>query len=314
MTKQHDSVQLPIPDRVEVVGDELWTQKTAPKTYRRARAATFYDFTQINPADNEAIRQFAKKWGLLALCPLHRCPVSHCVVLRQYVDESFPGPPTSLPSGPPPCSPKTVSRKTMLRVGFEPGIEFFSEPLNGWRGVIQKAGAIRRLGVEIREGGKGRIEDWLTLEDRRIKEPEPAWMQGLSDPVRSRLKSRLGAQEPWKYADLARDLLANHVGFWLHLADLRPYFHWDSTQSRWAVHHLAPAVPDTWPLFSWLARRLMIEISVGRVVVCPYCQNEYFPDRLPSPRQNHCCQKPDCKRKYFAAYRRKQRANGEQSG
>jgi hypothetical protein len=160
----------------------------------------------------------------------------------------------------------------------------FLEPLGFWRRAIAKAAALGRIAADIRNLDRGRREDWLIIRGGLIHE----------------------GGEPWKKLSLARSLLAHEVQTWLDIGAVRPSFSWDSVQRRWAVRHAIPR-EVVWPLFGWLGLRLMIEISGGRVVVCPYCQTEYFPQRLPGAHQDHCCGNPKCKRAYWANYKRKQK-------
>jgi hypothetical protein len=235
---------------------------------RDAKPAALHDFIKLNPNNNDAICRFAQKWGTMGVCEKHGLPFSHAVT----------GQSTPL------CYPRKVNRN---------GIPFYAEPLAFWRHCILKATALLRLGAEVREGRKGRRADWWIIEPTTGSWDTAGW--ATKHP------------EPWQHLPTARSLFASKIQAWLDVGGVRPRFSWDPRQRRWAIHHTTPN-DVLWPLFGWLGIRLMIEVSGGRVTVCPYCQTEYFPQRLPGRDQDHCCGEPECKRAYFTAHKRKQRA------
>lgn len=169
--------------------------------------------------------------------------------------------------------------------------EYFVEPLEIWYSKILEANILRRIGCAILNSPKGTGErrDWESLLGEGLE-------KGKEETK----------QHPWKNPALARTLLAKHVQTWLDLGAIRPQFSWDREQKGWRVHHAAPG-HALWPLFGWLAIRLMYEVAGSSGTICPYCNAVYFPERLPSPGQNHHCKRLECTRAYFTNYKRKQK-------
>jgi hypothetical protein len=179
-----------------------------------------------------------------------------------------------------PCWPAKVAKN---------GAEYYSEPLSFWRRAITKTQALRRIGSDILSDGTGRPEDWRILSSIEVS-----------------------GDEPWNKKSRARMMLGLEVQDWLNIGRVAPEFSWDGRENRWAMRHVAPG-GGQWPLFSWLALHLAIEVAGGRGVICPYCQGTYFPDRLPSPGQRHCCPtNPACRKKRDAEYKRDQRRGKSQ--
>jgi hypothetical protein len=248
--------------------DDFLLSEAAMPNRREARPATLHDFIKLNPTDDNAICRYAQKWGTMGVCEQHQLPFSHAMNGQST----------------PRCYPPKVDRN---------GIQFYSEPLAFWRRCILKATALLRLGADIREGRNGRRVDWLTIAPATGDWDKAGW--STKHPP------------PWQHLPTARSLFASKIQGWLDVGGVRPRFSWDPRLKRWAIRHTTPS-DVLWPLFGWLGIRLMIEVSGGRVTVCPYCQTEYFPQRLPGRNQDHCCGEPECKRSYFTAHKRKQRA------
>lgn len=165
------------------------------------------------------------------------------------------------------------------------GAEYFVEPLAFWRRIITKTSAIRQVAADIASGGNGNEELWQQIESYVIT-----------------------GREPWKFRHLAIDMLAMAVQDWIYIGGVRPRFFWNEEDARWKLVHAAPG-GALWPLFSWLAIQLAIEVggSRGVVVACPYCRDVYFPLRLPTPGKRHSCKKVTCRQAYFRDYRRSKR-------
>jgi hypothetical protein len=164
------------------------------------------------------------------------------------------------------------------------GTAFFAEPLEFWRRAIGKARVLQRIGSDLSSDGGGSEPDWLFVEDGLV-------IQG---------------SEPWKNPVLARRRLGQEVQHWLEIGRVHPAFFWSEHERRWMMRHSAPGGAQ-WKLFSWLGLRLAIEIAGGKGVICPYCQNTYFPERLPGPKQDHKCESPDCIKLYNRNQKRKRR-------
>jgi len=165
------------------------------------------------------------------------------------------------------------------------GTEYLVEPLDFWRRIITKTSAIRRVAADIASGGKGNKEHWHQIESYVV-----------------------AGQEPWKSRSAAINMLSTAIQDWIYIGGVRPRFFWNETDARWKLVHAAPG-GALWPLFSWLAIQLAIEVGGGRgvVVVCPYCKDVYFPERLPTPGKRHSCKNAPCRQAYFRDYRRSKR-------
>lgn len=256
--------------------DMLIAEFRKPITMRRATPSVFYEFVRLDhPDNNEAIRRFAAKWGMIGLCRKHLRPCcghpSNETSAMVAVDDAL----IVLPGSKRVCKVRTWTRR---------GEMWIAEPLSVWRDIIRLTAAILRIGSEIKRGGNGREEDWLTvMPDSVIQKNE---------------------QQPWKHPRYARWMLGGTVQHWLTIGNVRPAFYWN--ENEWTIRHTVPKA--VFPLFGWLSLRLMIEIAGGRSIVCPYCHHEYFPDRLPGNGQDHHCGADECRKAYSANYKRKYRS------
>lgn len=261
-------LNLLVPESVEVFRDHLLVERRFNQ--KQARAATFFEFTRLDRSDdiNEKIRQFVAKWGPLAICEKHGLPHSHSLPYR-----SLPGSARKLFGLDEACFPQCITRS---------GGKFMTEPLTFWRRQIKLGAALVRIGADLGTGGKGQRADWQVISPNT---------RGI---------------EPWKNVAMGRVLFAEQIQRWIDIAGLRPLFLWNKEQRRWTLPYEPPS-GTPWLLFPWLTIRLVAEICGGRATLCPYCQREYYPARLPGENQDHCCGDKDCKRAYFTNYKRKRK-------
>lgn len=287
-----------VPTVVELAGDRLWCAE--PMRDRKVGTGVLEQFVKLAEAPAEAIRDYARRWGVLQLCA-HGLPASHTRGSHQRETRVNFTPPSDVLEGAvrrygaQPAWLPHVGRALNawadeagvfgcrpLRVSDGDGLPqraLFWEPLDPWRLFARHALAILRIADRLKEGRVGLPADWACI---------------AGDASWSRRQSVDGDR-------LALERLVNE---WLVLGNVRPSMRW---QSRSVDVRLAG--PN---LFSVIALQLAFAVAGAEgLVVCSGCGAAYAPTtanrkRRPKAGQNNYC--PRC-RKSGVPERNAQRAS-----
>jgi len=265
---------IPVPFWLRIEDGYLVSDQTAPK-YATPKPTLLEDFLQIRT--DQAILEFARKWGTLGICKEHGIP---------GCGEQLPG------RGP--CWPEQVRPYQ----GSEVKGSVWREPLRVWHRIVVHANAMRAIGESIQNGGAGSKLDWERIiipEDRSVEH---------RDALLSKIMAETGTDhlgQPWKSARSARLRFSGIMESWLDLGNIRPCFDWE--RDRWAIRSSIGA--GLWPLFGHLALNLAVAVAGGmQSEICSFCGREYFPQRRPTRGQRNCCGDESCKRDYWRQNKR----------
>lgn len=253
-------------------------------------------FTELAEAEDQAIYDFACRWGPLLICE-HRVPVSH--------------------------NPQIAGHSRLLGPVARVGCALLGENGHGesvryWRSLARQAKAIRQLAEALRDERQGQVSDWRALirvrrarpikravvsgkytyvfgrrlsrseNEREARSPQLNTEQLLSDLTMTELRERGGGnavrqQRIWTLRARLADILSE----WLWLADVRPRCYWGRGCATFAV--------DGTSLFGTLAIELLKNVcQIGTTAVCSECGRTYRPKKAPSrSRRNYC---PKCRK------------------
>jgi hypothetical protein len=184
-----------VPEGIELAGDRLsWTWLTSAKepTYVQPGERLLDEFVKLADRGQGAILAYAKRWGVLGLCPCG-VPSTH---LQLYAPQGLLHPIRDQHLvHVNPCYPPEDLERT------EGG--WYWEPLEGWRRYSRKMRAVLNLAVKVRASEPGRPQDWAVLYDAP---------QQVSD------------------VDAARSLLALKLNTWASFGWRYPLFAWSDTK------------------------------------------------------------------------------------
>jgi hypothetical protein len=230
---------------VELEGERLvWKDATIPSQYARPGPGLLERFIELHGAAPPAIRAYARRWGVLGICK-HQLPATHNPEPVPFLS----GPMTA-------CRP----------LGWREGAPW--EPLTAWRRYAAQMRALLNIGARLREGQRGRLEDWGVLYPRRDAHPEKRWW---------------GHQVEADRAGVAHELRE-----WLHIGQVALEPAWDEP----ARLTLRIGVPG---LFGALVAQLALAIArTDGLAVCSACGMTYLPQRRPDPHRRRYC--PPCRR------------------
>jgi len=135
--------QFPVPKIVELSGDRLvWTSYLPGRgfVYRKAEKSPdlLLRFIKLADASPLKIRDFARRWGVLAICE-HGLPVGHS---------------------------KIFSASPLVESGCQPlkfNAEYSWEPLEKWQYFSRIARAMLNIAARLHQDRLGDPQDWLTI-------------------------------------------------------------------------------------------------------------------------------------------------------
>ncbi|MFZ0995777.1 MAG: hypothetical protein WAO09_07350 [Candidatus Dormiibacterota bacterium] len=183
---------IPVPTHVDLSEDGewvLWDRFAAgPPDPRRPGVAALAEFLGLrDPVGGpEAVRGYAQRWGILAVCP-HWFPTSHAPA-----DETGPGSPVfpehteCLPFGAYDEPHYTDARRRGATEALDEraaqawrwshaSVLTGAEPIWYWQATAAAFGAVLSLATQLRAGELGRHEDWLAVYE---------WPPGHAVPIR----------------------------------------------------------------------------------------------------------------------------------
>ena len=320
------------PTEVEIVGDRLvwspgflryrrepdgparWTAETGLSerrtwTYRDASPEMLLQFIALADAPPEAIKAFAKRWGVLALCRRHWLPCCHS-------------------SG---CSPTRVRGRVYV----------YREPLAAWRHFAMQARAIVRYAAAVRDcvpPSRVDVDDLLEHIDTlrkgqsrrpRLYELPPEERERAASSFRDYINAEISKmpeemQKHWRqteawvnrelkkpYSQSAfrmggdRNALSVHVNTWLGLGYVRPHLRWDENGPR-ILFSVGSLECDR--LFGHLALQLLVAVSGSTgFALCSACSAPYVPRRAPARSRLHYCQRCGRRAAWRVAQRKRRR-------
>ena len=298
-----------VPTSVEVEGKGLRWRVVYPITYKPTGKRLLEDFVKLDAAPVNAIRDYARKWGVLEICK-HGYPRSHnsatwprsWVHLFTLWDRYAPQTP---------CEPfdfkcgKTEEKETrtrdssplnIMRSDGRKGAVLTTRHTNSGSGSTESKSStstVRALAVQHYEEGWEPVERWryFARQARAIlniaARPNPTNL-GLSEEWKilyqeyseefERLPTKMGAQN----IEHTRRLLSFAVNDWFQLGAVRPQFVWKERVARLEVG--GPT------LFGHLAVQLALAVSrTEAMVFCSHCGIPYLPSRQPNRNQRHFC-------------------------
>ncbi len=137
-----------VPGTVELDGDRLVWEWGDPAHVRFSRSGNdlLEDFVRLADTPSDAIRDYARKWGVLRICA-HGEPMSH--------------------------NPGGSDSPACLPLGWHPGSGGGWEPLEPWRRYAGRAQAILRAAAALHVDGKVDPGDWVRCfpEDLPLEDP-----------------------------------------------------------------------------------------------------------------------------------------------
>jgi predicted RNA-binding Zn-ribbon protein involved in translation (DUF1610 family) len=275
-----------LPGTVRQVGEFLIWREDLRRNPRQKRAgvALIDQFRQLHVASDEAILDFARRWGVLGICK-HGLPTSHS----------------------PSCLPVAY---------WEGDTVYWKEPLSVWRKYSRCVGAVLNVAGEVAQERNGRAADWRILlhwsDEERLSERD-VWPSPPGHLPLVRLRER-GFQDgeidealidkharllglPWGSLSAAREMLGVYVNGWIRMSGMVPWLDWDGKLKVWRIDLVPSGYAFssglTLGLLGALALRLMLVVANSEgFALCASCHQSYFPKRRPDPtRRNYC---PQC--------------------
>jgi hypothetical protein len=181
-----------VPKHIDIVSNELrWSRARGPAVRRQGRLWGEFLALTGREVTGAMILAFARRWGVLHLCALHRLPWNH----------------------PPLGDQSVVPSATLSRFGVrcEPArrdVDHFVEPLSAWQDWLNRARAVLEIA--------GRLEQRRQVE-------KALWRQASDWPGLETIGDRPGSAEG-RRSD--RQQLALVVNDWLRLGKVRLNVEW----------------------------------------------------------------------------------------
>lgn len=246
--------------RLKLTEGELVVDRTLPPDSRRVEPVvdTLLAFVELEGTSDETVFAFARRWGLLELCPAG-LPRSHSV--------------TELPSG--------VSPALSLAGAWTCSNALDSaEPIRFWRYWVGQAAALARLGAELRAERQGRREDWEAIRAAGPWAVGPHW-----DGIRESLEENFADRESDADGNIwvLRGEIAHALDTWFRLAGVRHEVTWLGDYPRVELRATG--------LFAALGVILASLIGdTGGFAVCGGCGATFVPGRRlgPNDRSRYC--------------------------
>lgn len=242
------------------------------------------EFARLAEADDERIRSFASRWGMLHICE-HRMPGTHS---SGVVAELASGPWTA-------CSSMVAGDPPLV-----------GEPTELWRQYAGQAGAFLFLADRVKQGLPTKMSDWDPLRSlfphfvlpddqypERVRKLTTLPERGVIGEIRMVIPQM-------KDARLA---LAYGIRKWLRMAAVDVQFDWRSPEPTLTFGGRS--------LFGALATMLAVGISGSEgLLLCSHCRLPYSPTRRPRGPRHFCgdCREAGIPQRYASQdYRRRRR-------
>jgi hypothetical protein len=249
----------------------LYPMNRAHERRIRAGAGLLEGFISLADAPPQVIRNFARRWGVLALCR-HGLPMSHNGV-RSNPDK------------------QEIASWGCAPILADGGWDTLLEPLEPWRRLSGAARGMLNVGASLRDGRPGTISDWRSIDGAFFKAAVLYTVRTGRDlpPVDSRETWRaLLEQVPLgRDVEFDRAVLGQLLNDGLRMGMARPFIDWDEQSPRITL------AGDG--LFGALAVQLLFAASSARgLATCTFCGQPYVPTRRPRSDQRRFC--PSCRR------------------
>ncbi len=267
---------LEVPEEVEVHGEDLvWKNRVRHETEVSALGkpsvqpgrTLLWDFIALADGPPERILKYARKWGVLNACKDHNLPASHG--------------PLPYDTGAGRCVPRNQRVGDWLEC---------CEPLAVWWNFAREARALLKVAAQLHLGKKGEKADW----QQALASWEPYGRR-----IWETFQDSYKRPSPPYPVEVGRMSIANHVNWWLGLADVRPLFAWSHFDPAFvSLGGTGIKLGHRQQLFGAIAVQLMLAISRSDgLAICSSCATPYFPKRRPRPGQRNYCTGPSCGRK-----------------
>lgn len=289
-----------VPEIIGFKGDKLVygspssTEETAPPSDLLVR------FLSLRDAPESAIVDFARSYGVLALCE-HGTPFAH-------------------------CGNQQIYKKGGCRRGdWKPRLYF--ESIRDWRKLSRAFNATLNIFSRVRQGWAGLEEDWKTIDLPGRTVPPVIYLARPTESTESpddntvsalyRMRVMLAPQPSPKPNQ--RDRAADFDGrmlcqYWLNpmirMGRLFPRLSWHGERINFELSAAGLLPSDAYNLFGSLILQLTLAVAGAQgFAVCGDCGKSFMPKKLPNPRRRRFC--PDCgikaARKFASRdYRRRQ--------
>jgi hypothetical protein len=223
----------------------------------RPRPKLLETFVALADADPEAIRDYARKWGILMICE-HGIPAGHSAP-RLPMSDVLNGP------------TEVRGVRGCLPQGWP---DACWEPVGAWYVLARQARAMLNVAAALHRGVPARRGDWHTIVYRTWYGDDQGdpWLDSLNQPT---------------HATHAQAFLEDSINRWLAWGAVQPIL-------SWSARKYPTIVFDGYGLFGALAVQLLAVVCTTGWAICSACGGIYDPGpRRPNPnRRNYC---PDCR-------------------
>lgn len=300
-----------IPSSVELKNEGLQWRIAYPIKCKPTGKGLLEDFVKLDGAPDEAVRDYARNWGVLEICK-HGYPRSHnqSTWPRSW---SHLSPPWALDVLETFCEPlgfkfgiiekgkKACTRDSSPLIimqsdgkgGAVPITRRHRKARNGSTENTDSPQAGHHVGGQHYEEGREPIERWryfarqarailniaakLNLQSTCVSEEWALLYREYKEDF-DWLPKRLSSQN----LEDARRLLSFAVNDWLQLGGVRPQFVWKESAAKLEVGGAT--------LFGHLAMQLALVASGTKAMVfCSHCGSDCSPSKQPNPNRRHFC-------------------------